>query len=131
MPDVLRDALEGDAGEAIAGEARRNVRSRTGRTASTIDVRRDGNNAVEVGYENAQQHIGTWLESGTQAHLIRPRKGKALRFGGGVVEKSVHPGFPAQRIMSKTLRTVRPEVEAVILRDIGNLLERDLLGSRA
>lgn len=121
LPEIVIDALHGDAGEIIQGEAKRRINSRTGKTAADIKVRplRRG---VAVGYDG-EQHVGTWLESGTQMHIIAPLKEKALRMASGtVVEKSVHPGTKPQRIMSKTLKAVQPEVERVILDHIDRAL---------
>lgn len=126
LQDVLVDALAGDAGEVIRDNARFRINSKTGATASGVRVERNGGGA-EVGFDNPQ---GTWLESGTAPHIIEPRSGKALYFGGRAVEKSIHPGIKPQRIMSKSLTASRAEVETVILRDIGRLIDRDLLAAR-
>lgn len=54
---------------------------------------------VGVGPNRKRGWIAHFLEFGTAAHWIRPRKAKALHIGGRWVRRAYHPGMAARPFM--------------------------------
>lgn len=121
--DVMVEALAGDGGQAILSAARMRINSRTGALAGSLRIKREGR-TVEVGYDeatNPMAYVGTIVESGAAAHVIRPKRSRgkrgALRFNGGEFRRANHPGMRGQKIMGGALRTARWEVETAIIEE--------------
>lgn len=69
------------------------------------------------------------MESGARPHTIRPRRAKLLRFrgrDGRIVFARVvkHPGYPPQRIVTKTAQDVIADVQATTRATLGAVLRR-------
>lgn len=148
LPDLLRDVLRGEAGDAIKRDAVRRTPKRTGATAASIGIWETPDGAVQVGPRPGATHpkrarggqdskysgmpidqITLWLESGAPPHKISPYRKRAgvrglfgrskpLAFGGRVYWSVNHPGFRGRKIMSKSLRATRWEVEAAVIDEI-------------
>jgi hypothetical protein len=58
---------------------------------------------------------GKWLEFGTKAHEIAPRKGVALRINAGLGDQYAsiihHPGEKATHAARKALATTKPAIK--------------------
>lgn len=147
LPQVYRDVLKGKGGEAIVDKAQSlTPRGRTGALANSIKITElpttgwQSAGAVVIGptgthpksssrhgaaYDNAT--VGAWIESGAIPHEINPRarttrghnRRHGLRTRGGRFASHVmHPGFRGKRVMARTLRSVRPTVEAAVLHEL-------------
>lgn len=73
-------------------------------------VTSSGGDHVEVRFQGSP--VGFWcmLESGAKPHKIRPRKAKALSFGGHVYEEVNHPGMAGRGSWSK----LQPALKAAV-----------------
>ena len=65
----------------------------TGALRGTINYQLQGSNTVSIG---SPMPYAPYHQHGTKPHTIVPRNKKALAFGGIVVRKVNHPGFPAR-----------------------------------
>jgi hypothetical protein len=70
------EGLVRELGLETVREAKERVRRKTGTTARTIRLASVSSTEAVVRVRGA----GAWLEYGTRPHIIRPRKGKMLRF---------------------------------------------------
>lgn len=75
--------------EDTRDEARRRIRKRTGKTAASIRVRNASQRKATV----VGSFVANFIDAGTQAHDIVPKKGSTLRFqkqGRTIFAKKVH-----------------------------------------
>lgn len=137
LPEVFREVLAGEGGEAIRNEMRSNTPRRTSATANSIKIRRlpamgfRGIPGVEVGVGDGNhpksglplRSVGSILESGAAEHVINPKarrgndrtKRAGLRLPSGRwVSTVTHPGVKARRPAARGLRTAGWEVTAAI-----------------
>lgn len=98
--------------EHLAGAAQAAAPVDTGTLRASIHVE-----GVSVGAASVEARVATGGESshyavfvheGTGAHVIRPRNGKALAFGGIVVRSVNHPGTRAYKFLEGPLLAGRP-----------------------
>lgn len=116
--EMIRRAGDLDARSArVLTAARQGVPVRTGTLLASIrrEFGEDGNGRycdVVAGVQGLTPYTG-YVLFGTEPHVIRPRRRKALRFipsgGGGVVfsQKVSHPGTRAVPFLQDALRSAR------------------------
>lgn len=114
----------GRLGLSVVSEAKHRVARKTGNTGRTIKLGEVTSESVTVEASGA----AVYLEHGTRPHIIRPRRGKALRFAVGSANRRLtgtprngapvvfarfvrHPGTKAQPFL-------RPSVEVVMAREL-------------
>lgn len=114
LRNAIMASLRGAGGQALVTEMRLRVPKRTGRLAATIAVRDAGDN-VSIGSESG---VGTWIESGTQGHVIRAKRGGSLFFAGNSVKRVIHPGFRGRFVAKKSMKAAEWEVLADVVDQI-------------
>jgi phage gpG-like protein len=58
------------------------------------------NNSVLLGFDGARNaQLAYWHHTGTDPYVIKPKNGKALKFGDHLVAKVNHPGLPARELV--------------------------------
>jgi hypothetical protein len=133
---AVLDALRGAGGEAIVKSMHERIRSRTGTTKrytkvhGTTGYQED----VEVGYKGplsfgnkggGRFNVGAWLESGTKAHIIRPRqRGGSLFFSGSHVTEVQHPGQRGRKIAKTAIEMNEWRVLQSVTEEIDTMLGR-------
>lgn len=102
---VMRGALR--AGQkVILEQARQAVHSVSGDLADSLRIKtgaRRGRVTATVVAGNAKAYYARMVEFGTAAHLIKPKKGKALVFGGREYASLRHPGAKKKPFMRPAL----------------------------
>lgn len=95
----------------VASRARQLVGVDTGLLRSTIRIERGAGYRDIVAGRTGQTRYTGWHHDGTTAHVIRPRRAKALRFvvGGRVVfaAKVQHPGSRGTKFLTRALPAAR------------------------
>lgn len=89
------------------GKQRRRVRPKHGEGA--------------VAFASPLAHL---VESGVQAHTIKPRRKKALRFGGVIVRGVRHPGMRGRRFLRKTWAAEKERTADKIVGELNKALEK-------
>lgn len=52
------------------------------------------------GFDGARNaRLAVWHHEGTDPYVIKPKNGKALKFGDHIVKKANHPGLPARELV--------------------------------
>lgn len=69
------------------------------------------------------------VHSGVKPHVIRPKRAKALAFGGRVVRYAKHPGQAANRYIDRTRAAAESDVRET-LRELASEIEREWKASR-
>jgi hypothetical protein len=64
------------------------------------------------------------VESGVQAHTIKPRRKKALRFGNVVVRSVRHPGMKGRRFLRKTWAAEKERTAEKIVKELAKRQEK-------
>lgn len=64
------------------------------------------------GARNAQ--LAYWHHTGTDPYVIKPKNGKALKFGDHIVSKVNHPGLPSRELVGY------PESDQRLVEDVAN-----------
>lgn len=98
--NIMRGAMRA-AGKVIQKDIRANIWVRTGEMRRGVAVRADWDprrgavvGKVYMSRKNKHSYIAPWLEFGTQAHRIAPRKKNGTLFLGSVFVTEVnHPGI--------------------------------------
>lgn len=93
----------------------------TGRLRNSITQTSTGSEAVvgtNVVYA-AIHHFG----GKTAAHVIRPKRAKALRFGGRFAKQATHPG---SKIPARPFMVLPPEDEQALIEAVNNYLDTAL-----
>lgn len=137
IPIAIRQALAGEGGQAIAAAARMRVKRVTGHLYRSIDVQmKFGNRFVTVGVDGSKipdqvsssgrstsrRNLGTWVESGTKRHSIEPHDAQVLRIRNDTwAETVMHPGTKRQRVMYKSLRATKWELESAVIDNLMGL----------
>lgn len=108
------------AGERIAlPEARRRAPNRTGRLRRSLVVKSTARDAQLTTNLRGRQgrFVGLLEHGGTRTDVIKPRRKRALAFGGVVVTTVSQPRvYKAQRFMTGAVNAKRDEI-AVAVRD--------------
>lgn len=82
---------------------------------------RPGPTRVDVEIYGTPAGYWTILESGAQAHMIKPRRGKALHWGGDVFSAGhQHPGAAGQGVWTRA----QPAVEAAVEDAVTDIYDR-------
>lgn len=122
FPDIFQNYLI-DAGKLSADALRSNTPVRTGTMLSSI--------VIDVGPTSVQIYptvpYASFVELGTNPHIIRPVNASALHFfvgGEEVFAKEVmHPGFPGRFFIRRTRDEIKDEVV-----DLAKMYVLDLFG---
>ena len=111
---VMRGALR--AGQKVVlDQARQAVHNVSGDLAQSLRIKtsaRGGKVSATVVAGNAKAYYARMVEFGTAAHLIKPKKGKALTFGGREYASLRHPGAKKKPFMRPALDAAAGEGSA-------------------
>lgn len=81
---------------------------------------------VEITYGNTAAQYAQLVHDGTQAHVIEPRNGRALKFVIGrtavYARRVQHPGTTGIPYLRKPLEDAAPEMDERIARRIGRMI---------
>ncbi|MDH5612216.1 MAG: HK97 gp10 family phage protein [Gammaproteobacteria bacterium] len=90
-------------------------------------VRKANSTLGGVTKKRAQGYKAHWLEEGTKAHTIKPRKKggrKALSFGGGFVKEVNHPGISATHFMGNAYQQTQASVNDNFYQGLSRYLDK-------
>ena len=99
--NIMRGALRAGA-VLIQKEAKAGAPKKTGTLVAGIKVstaNRYGRVSATVKTTGKHAYLAPWLEHGTAAHNIQPKKKKFLSFGGIVMAAVMHPGIKGKPFM--------------------------------
>lgn len=104
---IVAEAKRLSSNADVSGDTTESIGIIANRSANglTIGPRRTGK------YNGWYAHI---LEYGSAAHVIRPKKGKALSFLGGTFKSANHPGTVAQPFMRPAFDLLYPVAVRII-----------------
>ncbi|BEV09356.1 phage virion morphogenesis protein [Methylophilus sp. DW102] len=73
--------------------------NKTGEMLQSFNYQVDGNTLM-LGFDGARNaELAYWHHTGTDPYVIKPKNGKALKFGDHIVKKVNHPGLPARELV--------------------------------
>lgn len=111
---VMRGALR--AGQKVVlDQARQAVHNVSGDLAQSLRIKtsaRGGKVSATVVAGNAKAYYARMVEFGTASHLIKPKKGRALAFGGREYASLRHPGAKKKPFMRPALDAAAGEGSA-------------------
>jgi phage gpG-like protein len=81
-----------------AGERKGGPLNRTGRMLKNFHYQAAGD-TLRLGFDAGDGFPAVFHQDGSEPHIIRPRKAKALAFGGVFRQRVNHPGLPARRLV--------------------------------
>jgi hypothetical protein len=107
--------------DASARASGRGWHGRTLRTKTKIDSSPAG---ARVTFNPAKGQAGAWAiaDTGASAHMIRPRRGKALRFDGRYAPVVHHLGARGVGVWAKATRTIDRAVKPELVDRYGEAL---------
>lgn len=133
LPEYLRTRAMKEAflagGQIIQQTAVALAPRRKGKLASAIEIRfrpdfGNGFGGVEIYVNKKKAWYGRLEEFGTAPHVIRVRRGRALKIGSTYVKEVQHPGAAAKPFMRPAFDTKKREAVNVIALTLRRFLER-------
>lgn len=126
LSKAIRESLKSEGGQALVSEMKAIAPRRTGGMVSRIAIHHlGGGDDVLVGYKGDgvyPQELGTWIESGTQKHMIKAKKGKYLAIGAKNLKQVEVSGIRAHNVARKAMRRAEWEVLADIVDKINMMI---------
>jgi HK97 gp10 family phage protein len=122
--NVMRSALRAGA-NVVKDEAKNNVPVKSGLLRDGLKVStRSRKGVVTASVKATGKHafIAKWIEFGTAAHRIVPKKAKSLFFGGIFAEGVDHPGSSAKPFLRPALDNRAQEATVAV----GNQIKKRL-----
>lgn len=104
--NILRGALRAGMTEAVKPAAQSNIRSASGQLAAGLKVgtrARGGTVTANLKATGPHGFVAKFLEYGTRAHEIKPRRAKSLFVAGLFGMVAQHPGARARPFMRPAL----------------------------
>lgn len=86
------------ASTIAAGDRKGGPLNKTGRMLARFHYQANNDNLV-LGFHSDDGWKAIFHQDGSRAHVITPRKAKALAFGGIVRKRVNHPGLPARPLV--------------------------------
>lgn len=73
--------------------------NKSGQTIDSFNYQVEGNSLL-LGFDGARNaQLAFWHFKGTDPYTIKPKNGKALKFGDRIVKKVNHPGLPSRKLI--------------------------------
>lgn len=111
--EVIRAEAERNAPRATGGLAQNIETTVTERTREQVNVA-IGPDVAKASHKARRHFYGLFVEFGTQAHTITPRRGRALRIGDEFRAAAEHPGAVARPFMRPALDSRHEEAQQKI-----------------
>ncbi|MES2787674.1 MAG: HK97-gp10 family putative phage morphogenesis protein [Pseudomonadota bacterium] len=106
---VIRTAAQQNVPEEL-GELKRSIRVTTKAVKGTVSA------SVKAGSKKA--FYWRFVEFGTAPHVINPKNGNALVFGGGIARSLMHPGARAKPFLRPALDSAADAALAAVAEQI-------------